>query len=222
MSKILLIVEGIADVIFFRDYLCFFQNDLCLLNDSLTNKKNQFICLKSNSFEIKVLISGGYHRIVDKKTTIEEHVDFGYKILVIQDADNNKKDTKAGGLDLRLKYLEKIKNEHNIDFEIFLFPNHQDDGDLETLLLRITQNDKYNPFDNCHTGYINCLEKILKIQTIKDFRKEKNYIYTYLSLYEGHHVAKERDREYVPEYWDFDSTALMPLKSFFEKHLFFE
>jgi hypothetical protein len=41
-----------------------------------------------------------------------------------------------------------------------------------------------------------------------------------LSLYEGHHVAKERDRVYNEKYWDFSSDALIPLKKFFEKNIF--
>lgn len=215
MFKYLLIVEGIADIIFFRDYLKFLYIDL----EVLEKKEEKEQVLKSENLEIIILKSEGYTSLSKIKTRIQENIDDDYTVLVIQDADDAGKDKLNGGVKLREKYLEKEKTKLKISFSIFLFPNHKDDGDLETLLLRITQDDKYKPFDNCHTKYIDCLENFLKEETIKDFRKEKNYIYTYLSLYEGHRFAKERDRSYGIDYWNFESDALIPLKNFFETHI---
>jgi len=212
MSKYLVIVEGIADIIFFRDYFKFLYIDLKVVEEEKTT-----LTLKSKTLEIVILESGGLTKLKFLKIKIQDDIKDKYKVFVIQDADNEDKD--YGGVKSRKQYLYDEKINLGIDFESFLFPNDSDDGDLETLLLQIVQEDKYKQFENCHTGYIDCLEKFLKKKTIKDFRKEKNYIYTYLSLYEGHHVAKERDRIYGEIYWDFSSNALLPLKKFFETHI---
>jgi len=208
----LVIVEGIADIIFFRDYFKFLYIDLEIVKEAKVT-----LTLKSETLEIVILESGGLTKLKFLKTRIQDDIKDKYKVFVIQDADNEDKD--YGGVKSRKQYLSDEKTKLEIDFESFLFPNDSDDGDLETLLLQIVQEDKYNQFENCHTGYIDCLEHFLKKKIIKDFRKEKNYIYTYLSLYEGHHVAKERDRVYDKTYWDFSSNALIPLKKFFEENI---
>ena len=37
-----------------------------------------------------------------------------------------------GGYTKRVKEIEKIKSENNMKFDLFLWPNKQDDGDFET------------------------------------------------------------------------------------------
>ena len=215
MFKYLIIVEGIADVIFFRDYLIYLNGEL-EIKDKKLNEKNKEITLYSDVLKIIILESGGFTNLKLIKTRVVEHVDDEYKVLVVQDTDNIDKD--HGGIIARMDYLDKEKKEHDIEFETFLFPNHKDDGDLETLLIRIAKKSKYTDFDCCHKSYINCLDSFISGNTITDMKKDKNYIYTYLSLYQGHNVAKEIDRTYVDEYWDFDCDALSNLRGFIEKH----
>jgi hypothetical protein len=222
MFKYLLIVEGIADIIFFRDYLQSLYSTLEKKSERLrganpTIEFHQELILLSENLEIVILESGGCTKLGNIRTRIREYMDDEYTILIIHDTDNKNKD--YGGIEARTNYLNGQKKEYNIDFEFFLFPNNSEDGDLETLLLRITQKDKYKQFDDCHTGYINCLEKFIKGKKIKNFRKEKNYIYTYLSLYINDDSAKERNRVYDKTYWDFSSDALIRLKEFFEKNI---
>ena len=219
MSKFFLIVEGIADVVFFRDYIIYLEEKLIKNEDTLKEKNNKFIRLQSESLEIKIFISGGYHQLGLISKTIEAHIDDGYKVLVIQDADNRVKDTKNGGVFLRLKYLDEIKEKYGVDFETFLFPNHKDDGDLETLLLQIAQPNKYNNFECCNTSYINCLKEFVKEKYILELQADKDYVYNYIRMYHGHKKAKERDRNYCLEYWDFDSDVMIPLKKFFEENI---
>lgn len=119
MQKYLIIVEGKADIIFIKDYLIFIDKKLKLFKN-LTKKNKKEIIIKSDYKEIKILIAGGYTVIKDDKLVkiMEEHIDFKYKVLVMQDADNPMKDD--GGVENRMKFLY----DSSMKFETFLFPNH--------------------------------------------------------------------------------------------------
>jgi hypothetical protein len=141
----------------------------------------------------------------------KEQIDFKYKILVIQDADNPKKNSYSG-VENRIDYLNKIKIKESINFEIFLFPNDKDDGDLETLLLEIAD------FKNYDT-YMECLHKFIKEEHLNEMIEDKVKIFNYIRMYYGKKDAKEINREYITEYWNFTSDALKPLKNFIEKNI---
>jgi hypothetical protein len=166
MSKYLVIVEGIADIIFFRDYFKFLYRELEVIEEAKVT-----LTLKSETLEIVILESGGLTNLKLLKRKIQNDIKDKYKVLVIQDADNEDKD--YGGVELRKQYLADEKINLGIDFESFLFPNDLKDGDLETLLLKIVQDDKYNQFENCHTQYIDCLDKFLKKRLLKILKKKK-------------------------------------------------
>jgi len=215
MQKYLIIVEGKADIVFLKYYLMSLYSDLKITKEfSKKNKKE--IILTSNSIEIKILIAGGYTAIKEKKIlkSIEEHIDFEYKVLIIQDADNPTKEN--GGVKARMEYLNKI----DIEFKTFLFPNHKDDGDLETLFLQIKKDEKYDKFFECYNQYINCIKTNTELDFINELLEDKNRVFSYFSAYYGMERAKEENREYIHVYWDFDNNALIPLKDFFEINIF--
>lgn len=72
------------------------------------------------------------------------------------------------------KTQQKITEE-----QIFLFPNNQDDGDLETLLLEIAKHDE---FLKCFERYLECLKSKEHHGPIKNIRK--NMLYAYLEVFE--------------------------------------
>uniref|UniRef100_UPI00346501A3 DUF3226 domain-containing protein n=1 Tax=Helicobacter pylori TaxID=210 RepID=UPI00346501A3 len=100
------------------------------------------------------------------------------QVCIIFDADIKKENQESdAGFNNKLKHIcEKFK-EKGIDFpreQIFLFPNNQDDGDLETLLLEIA---KHKEFINCFEGYLDCIKKTEHCKPIKNIRKNKLYAY---------------------------------------------
>ncbi|GAA7363665.1 hypothetical protein BD0133_12040 [Helicobacter pylori] len=135
------------------------------------------------------------------------------------------------------KTQQKITEE-----QIFLFPNNQDDGDLETLLLEIA---KHKEIIQCFKRYLKCIEcKCIGIKEhhgpIKNIRK--NMLYAYLEVFELQKFfqykwdtsnknekyiiiddkgkIKERykeEYEKLKEVIDFNSKSLIPLKNFLEK-----
>lgn len=91
------------------------------------------------------------------------------KILIIFDADKDYESNKKEILKIVSESKQTISEE-----QIFLFPNNQDDGDLETLLLEIA---KHKEFINCFEGYLDCIKKTEHCKPIKNIRKNKLYAY---------------------------------------------
>ncbi|OOP86551.1 DUF3226 domain-containing protein [Helicobacter pylori] len=149
------------------------------------------------------------------------------KTLIIFDAD---KDYESNKKEILSKTQQKITEE-----QIFLFPNNQDDGDLETLLLEIAKHDE---FLKCFEGYLECIKSKEHYKPIKNIRK--NMLYAYLEVFElqkffqykwdtnnkkneeniiiddkGKIKEKhEEDYRRLKEVIDFNSKSLIPLKNF--------
>ncbi|MFP6225100.1 DUF3226 domain-containing protein [Helicobacter pylori] len=154
------------------------------------------------------------------------------KTLIIFDADKNYESNKK---EILSKTQQKITEE-----QIFLFPNNQDDGDLETLLLEIA---KHKEIIQCFKRYLKCIEcKYIGIkehhELIKNIRK--NMLYAYLEVFElqkffqyewdinnkknekkiiiddkGKIKEKHKEKyEKLKEVIDFNSNSLIPLKNF--------
>ncbi len=149
------------------------------------------------------------------------------KTLIIFDAD---KDYESNKKEILSKTQQKITEE-----QIFLFPNNQDDGDLETLLLEIAKHDE---FLKCFEGYLECIKSKEHYKPIKDIGKSKWY--AYLEVFELQNFFKDKRnkndkkneekiiiddkgkirKEYKEEYEklkeviDFSLNSLIPLKNF--------
>ncbi len=149
------------------------------------------------------------------------------KTLIIFDTD---KDYESNKKEILSKTQQKITER-----QIFLFPNNQDDGDLETLLLEIAKHDE---FLKCFEGYLECIKSKEHYKPIKNIRK--NMLYAYLEVFELQKFfqykwdtnnkkneekiiiddkgkIKERykeEYEKLKEVIDFNSKSLIPLKNF--------
>ncbi|GAA9502747.1 hypothetical protein UBN24_05750 [Helicobacter pylori] len=148
------------------------------------------------------------------------------KHLSFLDAD---KDYESNKKEILSKTQQKITEE-----QIFLFPNNQDDGDLETLLLEIAKHDE---FLKCFEEYLECIKSKEHYKPIRNIRK--NMLYAYLEVFELQKFfqykwdtsnknekyiiiddkgkIKERykeEYEKLKEVIDFNSKSLIPLKNF--------
>ncbi|EJC05112.1 hypothetical protein HPHPP8B_0474 [Helicobacter pylori Hp P-8b] len=159
-------------------------------------------------------------------------------MCIIFDADIKEENQESdAGFDDKLKHIYEKFKEKGIDFleeQIFLFPNNQDDGDLETLLLKIAKHDE---FLKCFEGYLECIKSKKHYKPIKKIRKSKWH--AYLELFElekflqykwdtnnkkeekiiiddkGKIKEKYKEEyEKLKEAIDFSSNSLIPLKNF--------
>ncbi|GAA9404406.1 hypothetical protein TH0820_04440 [Helicobacter pylori] len=213
-KKILIYTEGKSD----RNFLGWYFNFL--------KYKDHF-----DMFDIEgkdKLISGEFLEKIDKILNNKHQT---YKqVCIIFDADKKESQEIDAGFDNKLKHICKELKEKGIDFpreQIFLFPNNQDDGDLEDLLLGIA---KHKEFINCFESYLDCIKKKEHYKPIKNIRK--NMLYAYLealgleNLYTKKNIfdiegkvkneCKEK-YEKLKEVIDFDSKSLVPLKNFLER-----
>lgn len=153
----------------------------------------------------------------DKLPKLSLEIEQYAKTLIIFDAD---KDYESNKKEILSKTQQKITEE-----QIFLFPNNQDDGDLETLLLEIA---KHDDFLKCFEGYLECIKSKEHYKPIKNIRKSKWYAYlealglenltkTNIDVFDDKgKIRKEYKEEYerLKEVIDFNSKSLIPLKNF--------
>ncbi len=208
-KETLIFVEGPSDRLFLGVYLfyLYFQEKFPIKN-------------------FKVQNVDGKNNLSKRLLEIEKYD----KTLIIFDADKNYESNKKEILKVVSKTKQTISEE-----QIFLFPNNQDDGDLETLLLKIAN---HKEFINCFESYLDCIKKKEHYKPIKDIRK--NMLYAYLEAFElqkffqykwdtnnkkneeniiiddkGKIKEKHKEEyEKLKEVIDFNSKSLVPLKNF--------
>ncbi len=195
-KEILIFVEGPSDKVFLEVYL-YFLEDLPIKNFKVKDVK-------------------GKDNLSKRLLEIEKYD----KTLIIFDADKNYESNKKEILKVVSKTKQTILEE-----QIFLFPNNQDDGDLETLLLKIA---KHEEFINCFESYLDCIEKKEHYKPIKDIRKNMLYaylevlgledLYTKKNIFDntGGKVKNEYEEDYekLKKAIEFESELLIPLKNF--------
>ncbi len=206
-KEILIFVEGSRDKIFLEIYLYFLE----------------YFPIKN----FKVQNIKGKDKLPNLLLETKQYA----KTLIIFDAD---KDYESNKKEI-LKVVSKTQQQKITEEQIFLFPNNQDDGDLETLLLEIAKHDK---FLKCFEGYLECIKSKEHYKPIKNISKSKWY--TYLEVFELQDFFKDnRNRndkkneeniiiddkgkikekhqeeyEKLKEVIDFNSKSLIPLKDF--------
>jgi hypothetical protein len=215
MRRVLIIVEGIADAIFLKDYLLFlYPNEHFKFVSSNPKKKIQSSFLKNKALEIEIFEAGGFEGIKPNFEKLEEKMALSNKTLVIFDTDNP--EIQFGGFRKRMEYLNRIKYDLEINYDIFLLPNHRDEGNLESLLLSIVNDDKFANFENCYQGYIACMKSFspIKEQVEKDLSESKSMVFSFVLAYEGKNYASVAARNYHSGLWDLANVALSPLRKF--------
>lgn len=209
MRSAALFVEGIADVKFLQDFVQY--------GFGQTLHENQHI--------IKCSGNGGLTAQTNKFT---EFALQGLTNCIVFDADNEEQGTNFAETKARIaKELDNIKQTIHLErpdlpvqFDIFLFPNNHDNGDLETLLERII-NPKNQPLLDCWTAYEQCVlgqqEHTSRILSLP-IRKSK--IYSYMEILHGtskkeREQAKEKNRNYTePEDWLLNHNEAQNLHNF--------
>ena len=194
-------VEGIADVVFFKQYIHHLwgvevpENSIVKL-DGWTN-------LKGAAWQQRM------------KTM----TDNGGTNIVIIDADKD--------VDARRSDILKWKQDNGLEFELFLLPNDKDAGALEDLLENII-NPNNKPIFDCWEGYEKELVELdIPGRTPPPLTTpaKKTKIYGYLEAYHGEtkrekELIKEANRNYVdPKLWNLDAEYLGALRNFLNDKL---
>ena len=131
---------------------------------------------------------------------IERALNRKAKVLIIFDADSDYESTK---IDIMNK-LEGLEG-----FNIFLFPDDSSSGTVENLL-EIIINPEHERISECFEEYKQCISKCMSEYELPSMKAK---IYAYKQ------VLGILEDPFDPRYWDFENTALEPLKSFLQQNL---
>ena len=142
----------------------------------------------------------GKDRLEASEAIIEDALDRGSQVLIIFDADSDCESTKTD-IEHTLERLE--------GFKIFLFPDDNSNGAVEDLLEKIISSEHERIFE-CFEEYKQCIGKCMS-EYEPPGMKAKIYAYK--------QVLGIREDPFDPRYWDFENTALEPLKSFLNQNL---
>jgi hypothetical protein len=205
MKKVQIFVEGVADQKFFQDLL----NDWYGIELSLGGFQNG----NGDIFNVE---GKGVFEDEKKMLLIEPILKLndirGVKNLFIFDADT---------FEIESQNFEKYKSQFPIDH--FLLPDNQSNGDLETLLEQIINQDNKVIFD-CWDSYENCLKSSKRKNGNFTTPARKTKIYAYLEALLGESKnqkkkIKETERNYRDQsHWDLNSRALTNLKQFLDQY----
>lgn len=171
--------------------------------------------------------TGGYTNLLnDSLTNIElmrANTDAGGKNIVVFDADS---EANNGGFLKRQEELLRGRDELSLDFDLFLWPDNQSDGDVEVLMERIARKDLYPEFFECFGKFENCISQRKKEGGAPFYTtpNRKGKLHTYFNSLPISNTKKKKFgsgewRWSDPEIWDLNSESLVPLKEFLSKFL---
>jgi|GEM_PF-1735451 len=179
-----LLVEGITDVALIK-YICVQKGITKKFNDfqSETHRSSEFETYRYN--DLHIINIKGQNKLERALELLIKPIEIKIdKLAILQDADNDFISSLKSIEDaIRNTQLDKSK------IEIFLTPNHQGLGDLETLLLSTLEQDKISQLV-CFKEYENCLQQHIDVST-KAMDKARLYAYTMF--------AKEGKDNYTPQ-----------------------
>lgn len=198
MSSTKIIVEGKTDSLFIRAFLKHHFN--------MDKPDSDFI--KVDGCTIELLSENKVLDLIKKNSEKEEGIN-----LLIFDADQTDFTTTK-------QNLESWKKELNINYEIFLFPNNKDKGNLETILLNIAnlKNDK-NKVLECFENYKSCITKLNKGFSLPDeHAKFFAFEEAVLSRTKYKDLCNKPDKYLEKEVYDIGSDYLNDLKDFLKSY----
>lgn len=169
-----------------------------------------------NSKEIEIVGTGGYTNLDQFAVQMQRNTDNGIKNLVIFDADF----PKEGGFEKRNLKLLNLKEKEKVDFELFLFPNNQDDGTFEHLLEHLAT-EEHKGLLECFEGYESCIRGRNNPKYVSPDQKAKMYAYvsTQTDPKDIKMFKKGDWRFNQTDLWNLDVDYLTPLKDFLSSHL---
>ena len=194
-------VEGIADEVFFRQYLHHLYG--IIVPDNRIQRLDGWTNLKGSTWQQRM-----------RTNTANERTN-----IVIIDADDD--------IDARRSDILAWKTENDLDFELFLLPNNQDAGALEDLLENII-NPSNRPILECWEDYekeLIMLDIPGRTPPPLTTPAKKTKIYGYLEALLGtskreKELIKEKERDYEnTQHWNLDAEYLKPLKEFISKNI---
>lgn len=147
----------------------------------------------------------------------------GEQVIVLADADTM---AKGFGYAKRKEEIDNGMATHALSFPYFLYPNNQNDGDVEELMENAARRDLHSTFFDCFEDYEKCVSGVKNESGEPKYNVPnlKGKLHTYMA-------AQKLSRKFCNRFgsgdWLFDNKeyrnlhvdALQPLKEFFAVNL---
>lgn len=172
--------------------------------------------------------TNGYTSLLDAANGVNVEImransDSGGKNLVVFDADTA---VNNGGFEKRQKELLEKGKALGLNFELFLWPDNENDGDVEVLMESIARKDLYPEFFDCFSKYEHCISqrKNDKGEPFYTTPNRKGKLHTYFNSLPISNTKKSEFgsgawRWTDASIWNLDAESLRPIKDFLLKHL---
>jgi len=194
----------------------FIESDKETTNEGHFVRHMATLVYAGNSKEIEIVGTGGYTNLDQFAVQMQRNIDNGIKNLVIFDADF----PKEGGFEKRQAELLNLKEKEKVDFELFLFPNNQDDGTFEHLLEHLAT-EEHKGLLECFEGYESCIRGRNNPKYVSPDQKAKMYAYVSTQTDPNDiKMFKKGDWRFnQTDLWNLDVDYLTPLKDFLSSNL---
>ena len=170
-----------------------------------------------NNLDISYRSVDGYTNLAKSQPLFQEISDQEGKNILVFDADFV---ATGGGLQNRTNYLEEQKQQLSIAFESFLFPDNQNEGEIENLLEAIIVENHRNIIE-CFHGYENCIRELDKANNQEHYYtpNKKAKIYAYVESLtppaDFEKAIKAKNFFFTDaNYWDLNSNSLQQFRNF--------
>ena len=172
--------------------------------------------------------TNGYTSLLDAANGVNVEImransDNGGTNLVIFDADTT---ANNGGFAQRQKELLDKGYSLGLNFDLFLWPDNEHDGDVEVLMESIARKDLYPEFFDCFSKYEHCISqrKNDKGEPFYTTPNRKGKLHTYFNSLPISNTKKNKFGSGVwrwsdTDIWSLDSDSLRQIKEFLLKHL---
>ena len=164
-----------------------------------------------DSVKYEIITVGGKDNLPNVSNKMRDVELNGGKNVLIFDADTA---INGGGFSVRLSEIKATLSSKGVNAEIFLFPNHQDDGDFETMLDRIANRTSHKLFFDCFSDFECCVSP----QYIAPNLKGKLHTYVssqkWLSKKQRDNIGKGEWLFEEERLWNLGSPELQSLKDF--------
>lgn len=149
--------------------------------------------------------------------------EIGEQVIVFADADTV---PKGYGYSKRKEEIANGMVVHAVSFPYFLYPNNQNDGDVETLMEATAQRNLHSVFFDCFNDYETCVSNVKDDSGSPKYNVPnlKSKLHTYMAAQKL--PRKLRDRlgkgDWLfdnSDYWNLNIAALQPLKDFLAANL---
>lgn len=184
-----------------------------------------FVDLHFPTKEIDFICIGGIGNLFNETNInqMSQAQEVGDQILILIDADTI---AKGYGFVKRKADIDNDMQTHKISFPYFIYPNNQDDGEVETLMESAARRDLHPVFFYCFEDYEKCVSGVKDKdgQPLYNTPNLKGKLYTYMSAQKLNNKSRRRlgTGDWLfsnTNYWDLNAVVLQPLKDFLATNL---